>query len=179
MVEIVTERLVLRPVRHQDAAPVSELSSDSDIARMTVRIPFPNPVANVRAWIQATSANSELTFVPTLAGAPIGVVSYFPPPNTRGGEIGYWLGKPYWGKGYATEMVRALIRHAFLAPDLHQIPISHFIDNPASARVIAKCGFRPTGRRSLPCLSRGCDVVALAYRLVRAEAEALAWYRTL
>ncbi len=177
MVEIVTERLILRPVRADDAETLSRLSSDFDIARMTVRIPFPNPVADVRNWMQSCAASGEQIFAPTITGEIIGVVSCFPPPNASEGELGYWLSKPHWGKGYATEMVRALINHAFRTPDLNNIPITHFIDNPASGRVIAKCGFRPVGQRTLHSVARGQDVAALTYRLTRADAEAQPWYR--
>jgi [ribosomal protein S5]-alanine N-acetyltransferase len=176
MVEIVTKRLVLRPVRADDAETLAHLSSDFDIARMTVRIPFPNPVAGVRAWMQSSIASGEHAFVPTIAGNIIGVVSYFPPPHATQGELGYWVSKPHWGKGYATEMVRGLIRHAFLSPDLHEVPIEHFSDNPASGRVIAKCGFKPVGQRTLHSLARGQDVLSLTYRLTRADAEAQPWY---
>ncbi len=113
MPEIVTERLVLRPVHASDAEPYAQLSSDFDIARMTVRIPYPNPVAQVRAWMDTAPERGEHNFAPTLKGEILGVVSYFPASNPSGGEIGYWLAKPHWGKGYATEMVRAIIRHAF------------------------------------------------------------------
>ncbi len=177
MVEIVTERLVLRPPNSGDVERIAELTSDFDISRMTVRIPFPNPLADVRAWMQSGVASGERAFLATIANDAIGVVSYFPPPHAPQGELGYWVGKPHWGKGYATEMVRALIRHAFLSPDLNEIPIGHFSDNPASGRVIAKCGFKPVGRRTLHSLARGQDVLSLTYRLTRADAEAQPWYR--
>ncbi len=176
MVEIATQRLILRTPRTTDAERLSGLSSDLDVARMTTRIPHPNSVANILAWLAGSEAGAEQNFVATLNGEIIGVCSFRQDPDPAIGELGYWVGKPYWGRGYATEMARGLIRHVFATTARTALPISHFIDNPASARVIGKCGFKPVGRRSLHCISRGADVVALTYSLTRAEAEAQPWY---
>ena len=73
-------------------------------------------------------------------------------------------------------MARAVIQRAFATTDLEQITISHFIDNPASARVIAKCGFKPVGRRTIQSVGRGADVVALTYTLARTDAASQPWY---
>ncbi len=96
----------MRPLAAADAPRLSELSSDFDIARMTTRIAYPNSVENVRVWLLAAAAESEQVFIVTRAGEVIGVCGC----NQRSdppGEIGYWLGRPYWGQGFATEMVRA------------------------------------------------------------------------
>lgn len=176
MAEIITSRLILRLVGPTDAARIAELSSDVTVARMTARIPYPNTVDNVTAWMAAANTSRERNFSVMLDGVLIGVCSYFADYKDDQGEIGYWLGKDYRGQGFATEMTRAVIRHAFATTERTAIPISHFIDNPASARVIEKCGFKPVGRRAMHSLGRGADVVALTYVLSRTQAEAQPWY---
>jgi RimJ/RimL family protein N-acetyltransferase len=174
MTEIITARLILRPVALVDAARLAELSSDLSIARMTARIPYPNTVANVAAWISASQTSGERNFSVLFDGVQIGVCSYFA--DAERSDIGYWLGKAYRGQGFATEMTRAVIKHAFATTPLDSLSISHFIDNPASAVVIAKCGFKPTGRRATHSLGRDADVVALTYLLTRAQAAYQPWY---
>ncbi len=61
-------------------------------------------------------------------------------------ELGYWVDRPYWGLGYATEAGRAVVEMAFEGLRLESLDAGHYLDNPASARVLAKLGFRPTGR---------------------------------
>jgi RimJ/RimL family protein N-acetyltransferase len=87
-------------------------------------------------------------------------------------ELGYWIGKPYWGLGYASEAVRALIIHAFERDGFDYLTVGHFTDNPASARVIAKFGFVPQGRQVRDCAARGTKAHCLTYRLERAAALA-------
>lgn len=176
MAEIHSARLRLRPVCLADAEAISAFTSDIKVARMTTRIPHPNSVEAVQASLASLEGGPEHVFAANGGGKLMGVCSYRDSTDPALGEIGYWIGKPYWGQGYATEMTRALIRYIFQATGRSAIPISHFIDNSASARVIAKCGFTPTGRRTLPCVSRGHDVVALTYMLTRESAQAQPWY---
>ena len=70
-------------------------------------------------------------------------------------EMGYWIGKPYWGMGYATEAARAVILHAFQKERFDYLTVGHFRENPASARVIAKLGFEPSGELLRDCAARG------------------------
>ena len=163
MREILTARLLLRPPLASDAGRIAGFTSDFDVARMTTRIPHPNPVPSVLAWLASLGTSGEQAYVATRDGDLIGLCSHTNHRDPAKGELGYWIGKPHWGQGYATEMSRALIRHVFATTAMHAIPISHFIDNPASARVIAKCGFVPAGRRKLSCVSRGTEVTALTY----------------
>ena len=151
-----------------------------DVARMLTRVPHPYTEADASQWLARLASDDgrarEPVFAAELEGTLIGVVSYRYDDDWRSAEIGYWLGKPYWGKGYATEMARGLIQHGFAGAGLERFTTGHFIDNPASARVIAKCGFRPTGRTSLPCPARDADVTALTYAMSRVQAEAQAWW---
>jgi RimJ/RimL family protein N-acetyltransferase len=92
-------------------------------------------------------------------------------------ELGYWIGRAHWGKGFATEASRALIEIARTLK-LSRLEASHFLDNPASGRVLEKLGFKPTGLSAerYSC-ARGGDSMARLYRLSlmgRGEVEALA-----
>jgi len=139
-----TERLILRAPRLGDAKTVAALANDRQIAENTARIPHPYRLADAKDWIAAANKNpDEQHYVITLAnGALIGACGL----ETRDGpSIGYWLGQPYWGKGYATEALHALIDHAFGDLDHEALQASARVTNPASRRVLEKCGFQWTG----------------------------------
>lgn len=181
MLSLKTARLELRPPVLADAPEVARYVSDFDVARMLARVPHPYKEADAQWWIgtQATPEGraKEQVFVATRDGALIGACSLtFGTRARSAAEIGYWLGKPHWRKGYCTEMTAALIGHGFGACGLDTVTVSHMIDNPASAAVIGKFGFRPTGRRLIGCSARDCDVEVLTYALRRTEAEAQAWW---
>ena len=140
-----TERLVLRAPQLEDAKAIAALANDRRVAENTARIPHPYRVPDAESWIVASAADLEgETLLITLAnGTVIGGCGF----DMRDGaaEIGYWLGTRYWGKGYATEAVRALIDHAFTNTDHMALQSSVRVTNPASRRVLEKCGFQWTG----------------------------------
>jgi len=141
-----TERLSLRAPCQDDAKAIAKLANDRRIAENTARIPHPYGVADAEQFIAAVNTrDGEACFVITLDDAPIGACGVDPRPD--GPEIGYWLGVQYWGRGLATEAVRALIDHAF--GDLHHetLQAGARVSNPASRRVLEKCGFQWTGVR--------------------------------
>jgi RimJ/RimL family protein N-acetyltransferase len=169
MTSLKTERLLLRPLTLEDAARASTLSCDWEVARMTVSMPFPQPAINVEGQFLIEQARRPLArdhlFAVELPGEGLIGVSGA---HVRGGdpigqkvEIGYWLGRPYWGRGYATEAAAAL---ADFAGDLGHGPVTanHFVDNPASGRVLQKAGFAYTGHREMKfSLARGEAVLSL------------------
>jgi len=141
---LATARLVLRAPRRSDVKAIASFANDRRIAANTARIPHPNGIEDAEQFIAAVNKREgEACFVIMLECAPIGVCSV--DLREDGPEVGYWLGVPYWGRGFATEAVRALIDHAF--GDLeHETLISGArVNNPASRRVLEKCGFQWTG----------------------------------
>jgi RimJ/RimL family protein N-acetyltransferase len=140
-----TERLVLRAPRLGDVKAVAALANDRRIAENTARLPHPYRLGDAEDFLAAANRGNDTTFVVTLrSGAVIGAVGLsqldrHPP------EIGYWLGIKYWGKGYATEAARAMIDHAFSDRDCEAIQAAARVTNPASRRVLEKCGFQWTG----------------------------------
>jgi [ribosomal protein S5]-alanine N-acetyltransferase len=167
-----TPRLVLRAPALSDAARISLLAGDYDVASMTGTIPHPYSEQMAADWLASVLAGEEgVVFAIERSGALIGCTGY------RGfgedhAELGYWIGKPYWGMGYATEAVRALILYAFEADGFDYLKVGHFSDNPASARIIAKFGFVPQGHEQRDCAARGARAHCLTYRLDRAVALA-------
>lgn len=140
-----TERLVLRAPRLGDAKAIAILANDRRIAENTARIPHPYKFADAKAWLESVNtAAGEQTYAITLGGDVIGACG-FEVRDDGVPEIGYWLGVPYWGKGYATEAVRALIDHAFGDLDHAALQAGARVTNPASRRVLEKCGFQWTG----------------------------------
>jgi RimJ/RimL family protein N-acetyltransferase len=140
-----TERLVLRSPCLADVKAVATLVNDRRIAENTTRIPHPYAVADASAFIAAANlAEGEATFLVTLPDDRlIGMCAV--EPRDAGPELGYWFGAKFWGKGYATEAARAVIDHAFTALGCDEIVSGARVSNPASRRVLEKCGFQWTG----------------------------------
>jgi RimJ/RimL family protein N-acetyltransferase len=141
-----TDRLVLRAPRPADAPAMARLLADRRIAINTARIPYPYGVDDAEQFIaSANRLDGEATFVVTIDAAPIGVCGV--EPREGGPEIGYWFGVSYWGQGYATEAAHAVIDHAFAELQHETLQAGARVSNPASRRVLEKCGFQWTGVR--------------------------------
>ena len=166
-----TERLVLRPTQMADAATITALASEFDVARMTARMPHPYAIGDARAWIGQMAESGETVFAITLTGQLIGCAGYTPL-DGKWAEIGYWLGKPWWGQGFATEAARALLQDAFEVGGFNQLDTSHFADNAASGRVLEKLGFKHTHDEMRPCRAHGGSVVSLEFRLSKSSYRA-------
>jgi RimJ/RimL family protein N-acetyltransferase len=140
-----TARLVLRAPRLGDVKAVAALANDRRIAENTARIPHPYRAGDAEDFITAANRGNDTSFLIALGnGQMIGAcglsqLDRHPP------EIGYWLGVKHWGKGYATEAVRAVIDHVFTDNDCEAIQSAARVTNPASRRVLEKCGFQWTG----------------------------------
>ena len=143
---LATARLVLRAPRRSDVKAIATLVNDRRIAANTARIPHPYAIEDAEQFIAAVNKREgEACFAITLDGAPIGICSV--DLREDGPELGYWLGVSCWGRGFATEAVRALIDHAFGDLDHEMLISGARVNNPASRRVLEKCGFQWTGVR--------------------------------
>ena len=156
--EIQTARLLLRPLRDTDAEALTALAGNWDVARMTARIPHPYPEGLAKRWIAEQAAAREsgdaFAFAILLEGRLVGLVGL---EHQDGGrfELGYWIGEPWWGQGFATEAAGAAVRFAFEALGADSLEAGWLFDNPASGRVLAKCGFVRTGEMMQWCEARG------------------------
>jgi RimJ/RimL family protein N-acetyltransferase len=144
--ELQTARLILRPPQLQDAKAIAALANDIRIAQNTLRLPHPYTVADAETFIASTDkGDGEVAFIVMLrSGALIGIAG-IAKLNGNAPELGYWLGVPFWGHGYATEAARAVIDHAFTEIGCEQLQSGARISNPASRRVLEKCGFQWCG----------------------------------
>ena len=163
-----TPRLLLRPGFPEDAPALATAIADEAIARNLVVVPWPYSLRDAEAFLASPRDPVLPSFLiyertdgpPQLVGScglgrrPSGAV-----------EMGYWISRPYWGRGIATEACRALIEIARTL-GLAQLEGSHFVDNPASGRVLEKLGFEPVGiiAPRLSC-ARGAEVPARLMRL--------------
>ena len=140
-----TQRLTLRAPRLADAKTVAKLADDRRIAENTARIPHPYKIADAEGFITgANRPGGEAVFLITLRdGTIIGACGFGA--QTGGTELGYWLGVDHWGKGYATEAVHAVIDYAFDDLEHEALQAGARVTNPASRRVLEKCGFQWTG----------------------------------
>ena len=140
-----TERLVLRAPRLGDAKAVAALANDKRIAENTRRIPHPYKQADAEDFISAVNVpGAEVAYLITLHNEAIigacGIAMQDGAP-----DVGYWLGAKAWGKGYATEAVRAVIDFAFTELGHESLNAGARVTNPASRRILEKCGFQWTG----------------------------------
>ncbi len=140
-----TKRLTLRAPTLKDAKTVAVLANDRRIAENTARIPHPYKTADAENFIAgANKADGETVFLIVRNGTIMGACGVVvADPNAP--ELGYWLGVPYWGQGFATEALHAVIDFAFSEFEHSALHAGARVTNPASRRVLEKCGFQWTG----------------------------------
>ena len=154
---LVTERLVLRSPREDDVTELVELANNRRLAEMLGRMPHPYRVNDADSFLTRvrTGVMDGCTYAITLSesGAFIGCAGM--DSRAQGLEMGYWIGEPYWGRGYATEAAHALVDLAFRATDIERLNVSCRVTNTASRRVIHKCGFQYAGQGMMDSLVAG------------------------
>ncbi|MBN8551407.1 MAG: GNAT family N-acetyltransferase [Caulobacterales bacterium] len=155
--EITTRRAVLRAPKATDAPRIADFCHDAGLARMTSRMPHPYGLSDAEAWIaraQGQDPRVERNFVIDHDDhGVVGMISLFPqlqadlgPADLAGTELGYCVGSAWAGRGLATEAVEGLLTWARRDWKRRAVMAGHFIDNPASGRVLTKAGFLYTGR---------------------------------
>jgi [ribosomal protein S5]-alanine N-acetyltransferase len=152
MIEILeTLRLKLRPLQMADAPLVSKLAGEKAIASTTRRIPHPYTLEMAENWVASLPelhAKGELlnyAIVLQSTGEFIGSIGLILNATDHHGELGYWIGSPYWNRGYATEAALKMVDYAFEGMQLHRIFALHMTRNPASGRVMQKIGMKKEG----------------------------------
>jgi len=165
---IETRRLTLRMPVEQDCARLADLANDRDIARMTLRMPHPFAMADARAFVSGCAAQNPATArtfaIEHESHGLVGVIGLFEDGSPIP-EAGYWVGRPFWGRGFATEALAAASQWARRSWKRRALVSGHFHDNPASGRVLEKAGFLYTGEVR-PGFSRARNAAVQVRRMV-------------
>lgn len=167
-----SEKIILRSWRETDAESLYKYASDPDVGPRAGWPPHKS-VEESREIIH-TVFNNDTTWAIELkeTGEAIGAMGYIPASGTklpaREDEplVGYWVGKPYWNQGFCTEALALMIARIRREGCIKSLISSHFTDNPASGRVMEKCGFRPTGEI---CIDEGLAGSARPMCVLRLE----------
>ncbi len=164
--EVRSDRLIIRGLREGDWRDLQVLGGVPEVARMMFNVTAPWAEADVKAWLEMSKWRGQVGFRPAvtlLDGTLIGTLGIGGDPVS----CAYFLGQDFWGKGYATEAMAAFLPDVFERFSLTEITASHFDDNPASGRVLAKLGFERTGIAMGSSAARLEDAPETLYRLSR------------
>lgn len=148
-----TPRLILRPYKLEDAETVQLLANDKDIATNTENLPYPYELHMARSWIASHQDLYDQDILLNLAvttrkhSKVIGAIGFEFNLKNDHAELGYWLGRDYWGQGYATEAARRMLHFGFTDLKLHRIHAVHLSMNPTSGKVLQKIGMQHEGRQ--------------------------------
>ena len=171
-----TERLLLRAPEAVDLPALVGLISNFAVAKNLATVPHPYTDHDGFTWLADMVVKRRLredypfSILRKVDGMYLGCCAVHP---ARGFELGYWLGEPFWGKGFATEAARRVARFAFEEFGTEKLIAGYMTDNPASGRVLAKLGFVYTHDENAPCLARGKDVPRHRLELTRERFEAV------
>ncbi|MBS3649897.1 GNAT family N-acetyltransferase [Pseudaminobacter sp. 19-2017] len=176
---LTTERLIMRQPRESDIPALVVLADNRHVAEMLARMPHPYGEAEARTFIAMEQRRMVgAAYALTLAGNGTLIGCAGLNATERGLELGYWIGEPHWKQGFATEAAHALVDLAFEATDTNVLHASCRVINPASRRVIHKCGFQYAGQGMMHSLVAG-QVPIERYRLDRRTWASLrSWARS-
>ena len=151
---ITTERLQLRPFELSDAKRISELCNNYNIYKSTLTLPYPYPIESALNWIPTHKENFDndklydFAITDRNSGALYGAIGLSNNKAHKNGEVAYWVGEEFWGNGYGTEALRAVIDFAFTHKNYHRIWARFFESNPASGRIMQKVGMEYEGKQA-------------------------------
>ena len=170
-----TSRLTLRPGWPEDAPALTQAIAHEEVVTKLSRAPWPYGLEDAETFLakprEATAPKFLILSHDAEYPCIVGSVALWPEGDAH--EFGYWLTPTVWGRGYATEAGQAVVAMARHALGLKRLHAGHFVDNPASGRVLTKLGFRPTGavvpRHSR---ARGADAPCAVFELDLVEDRA-------
>lgn len=174
---IETGRLILRPFAAADAEAITAIVSEREIAANTLSIPHPYERSMAEKWLatheDAFARGESIVFALTEreSGKLVGCVGLTIERDHRRAEIGYWMARNVWGRGYGTEGAAAVMRYAFEQLGLHRIYAHHLTRNPASGKIMRKLGMRHEGTLRGHVLKWGVHEDLELYGLLRDDFE--------
>jgi RimJ/RimL family protein N-acetyltransferase len=172
---LTTERLILRPFSLKDAQRVRQLAGEKEIAENTATMPHPYEEGMAEEWINShedlycRGENVHYAVCLRTTAELIGAIGIVIKKDHDLGEIGYWIGVPYWNQGYCTEAAKAIIQYGFNDLQLNRIGAIHYTRNPASGRVLEKAGMKFEGIRPQAMKRWGVYVDVACYGILRED----------
>lgn len=172
---LLSERLVLRPFNNDDAAVVQKLAGEPEIADTTLNIPHPYEDGMAEQWISQHrdwfQAGTNVVFAVEFAESCqlIGAIGIAIERDFNKGELGYWIGRPYWNNGYGTEAGRRILEYGFKELCLNRIAARHLARNPASGRVMRKLDMSHEGTLRQDTVKWGTFEDLEIYSILRSE----------
>lgn len=178
---LTTPRLALRPFTLADSNDVARLAGDREIAATTLLIPHPYERHHAESWIashaDAFAAGKLANFAMTLRqtegemppGTLVGAIGLVFKPEFNHAEMGYWVGKPFWGRGYCTEAAAEIVRWGLVDRALNRVHAHHFDSNPASGAIMRKIGMKYEGTLRRHICKWGEYHDALCYAILQEE----------
>lgn len=171
-----TSRLVLRPPMPDDAPEIAERIGVKAVVWNLGRAPYPYALSDAEAWVEKVPQGwvEDTAYVFVLTRRDEGVIGCVGLDYKPGDvwEIGYWLGEPWWGLGYVTEAAGAVMHWAETEMGFTRFAAGHFVDNPASGKVLTKLGFEPVGEKEM--YGRARDAMTPATRYTKGTEPELA-----
>ena len=167
-----TNRIKLHPWRDSDAEALFKYASDPEVGPRAGWPPHKSVEESLDIIHTVFNYDTNWAIELKATGEAIGAIGYLPSPESnlpaREGEplIGYWVGKPYWNQGICTEALKLMLDHIRNTTDIKSLISSHYFDNPASGRVMEKCGFMPTGET---CIDEKLTGTTKPTRVMRLE----------
>ncbi len=174
-----TERLILKLPVLQDAGRIQTLAGDLRISKVTLNIPHPYPDGAAEKFIEEIENGMRNTTRYTFAlyqktdSILVGMIGLGLHKEHERAELGYWIGVDYWGKGFATEAAKEVIRFGFEDLNLNKIYASYFAFNPASGRVQEKAGMKQEGMFREHILKDGRYIDMVYTSILRSECSTL------
>ena len=164
----------IRPLDTRDVWPINQLAGTAEIAENTF-VPHPYPPEAASEFVKLCQERWRLdeayTFaiIQKLGEDFVGTIGIHIDPSHNSAYVGYWIGKPFWGRGLATAALRLIIQFGFGRLQLNRIEAGHFPDNPASGRVMQKANMRYEGVRRQSALHHARYKDVVYYALLRAD----------
>jgi [ribosomal protein S5]-alanine N-acetyltransferase len=172
-----TERLTLRPYTLSDVPALVPLIGSREVAATTLRIPYPYSEGYAKEFIVgaqedfASGKGLRLGIIVRESDTLCGGIGLRIDGDHCRAELGYWIGRPYWGNGYATEASKAVVHYGFATLGLHRIFACHFGNNPSSGRVLEKIGMRPEGTQRGHIVKWGESLDQVNYGMLKSDVE--------
>lgn len=174
---LTTERLILRPFQMDDAESVFRICSVREIALMTRTIPHPYPPTRASEWIAQhaglwlTGQSAIFAIMELQREELVGAIGLEIDEENQNAELGYWIAKGQWGRGYCSEAAAQVLRFGFENLSLHRIHAHHMNVNPASGRVLQKIGMSYEGRMRGHVRKWGSFYDVLCYGILKTDIE--------